>query len=594
MPEKQRATLICLLLALTTLALYWPAAHFDFTNYDDPDYIIHNLPIQHGINRASLVWAFTTNHASNWHPITWLSHMVDCALYGLNPRGHHVTNLLLHTANVVLLFLVLCQLTGAQWRGALVAALFAWHPLHVESVAWVSERKDVLSAFFWLLTMAAYGRYATGSARLRRTPTGLIWISIESRPTASKLWYCVALFLFAFGLMSKPMLVTLPFVLLLLDYWPLQRRVTPGLFLEKIPFLVLAALECIATIWAQKEGNSVITFGILPFSARLANALVSCVLYLWKMLWPVDLAVPYPYSHVWAFWPAAGAGFFLFLISVGTILQTRRQPYLAVGWFWFLGTLAPVIGLVQAGFQSMADRYTYLPLIGIFIMAAWAIPAGWARWPRPGLVFAAVVAGVLLFLLAGAEVQLQYWRNSVALFSHVVAVTRNNILAEYNLAQALAQQGDYEGAVVHYERALAIPPNPLEARYNSKTQVHYNLGLIFRMRKEWAAAEEQFRACVRDDPTLARAHSNLGVALVGLGRIDDAIQEFQTAARLDPTRVGHAQLLITLAGAYAESGHFKEATATAQKARDAALAEGRNDLAEQAGKRIEAYQAGKP
>jgi tetratricopeptide (TPR) repeat protein len=494
-PEKQRAMLICLLLAVITLALYWPATHFDFTNYDDPEYIIYNPPIQHG---AALAWAFKTRHASNWHPLTWVSHTVDYALYGLNPGGHHLTNLLFHTANVVLLFLVLCQWTGAAWRGALVAALFAWHPLHVESVAWVSERKDVLSAFFWLLTLAAYGCYVK---------------NLKFQISNFKFFYIASIVLFALGLLSKPMVVTLPFVLLLLDFWPLKRKASPGLFLEKIPFFALAALECAATLWAQRGANSVVSFGILPLSARIANALVSCVLYLWKMLWPVDLALPYPYSHLWTFWPAAGAGCLFLVISAGAILRARRQPWLIVGWLWFLGTLTPVIGLAQTGIQPMADRYSYVPLIGIFIMAAWAIPGAWTRWPRPGLVFGAVVAGALGFLLAGAEAQLQYWRDSVTLFSHTVAVTRNNILAEYNLAEALARQGDEAEAVVHYQRALAIEPNRVEAHYNCQTQAHYNLGLIFRARQQWAEAEAQFRACLREDPSLARARDNLDAVL---------------------------------------------------------------------------------
>jgi tetratricopeptide (TPR) repeat protein len=509
-PEKQRAMLICLLLALITLALYWPATHFDFINYDDPDYIVYNPPIQHGITGAGLAWAFKTNHASNWHPLTWISHMADCALYGLNPAGHHLTNILFHTVNVVLLFLVLWQLTGAQWRSALVAALFAWHPLHVESVAWVSERKDVLSAFFWFLTMAAYGRYAKGS----------------------KVYYCAALFFFALALLSKPMAVTLPFVLLLLDFWPLKRRAMPGLLLEKIPFFILAALDCLATLWAQTGANSVVSFGALPFLERIANALVSCVLYLWKTLWPANLALAYPYSHIWIFWPAAGAAILLLVISAFAILRARRQPSLIVGWLWFLGTLTPVIGLVQAGIQPMADRYSYVPLIGIFIMAVWAIPGAWARWPRPGLVFSAVVAGVLGFLLAGTEEQLQYWRNSVALFSHTVAVTGDNILAEYNLGEALARQGDETEAIVHYQKALAIEPNRVEAHYNFQTQTHYNLGLIFRERKQWPAAEAQFRACLRDDPNLARAHYNLGVALNAQGRVNDALEQFRTATEM--------------------------------------------------------------
>jgi tetratricopeptide (TPR) repeat protein len=497
-PEKQRAMLICLLLALITLALYWPATHFDFTNYDDPDYIIYNPPVRHGITGAGLAWAFKTRHASNWHPLTWVSHMADCALYGLNPGGHHLTSLLFHTANVVLLFLILRQWTGAPWRSALVAALFAWHPLHVESVAWVSERKDVLSTFFWLLALAAYGRYTE---------------NLKFLISNFKFYYIAALFFFALGLLSKPMVVTLPFVLLLLDFWPLKRKAAVGLFLEKIPFFALAALECVATLWAQSGANSVVSFGVLPFSARLANALVSCVLYLWKMFWPVDLAVPYSYSHIWTFWPAAGAGCLLLLISAGAIMRARRQPWLIAGWLWYLGTLMPVIGLAQVGIQPMADRYTYVPLIGIFIMAAWAIPGEWARWPGPGLVFGAVVAGVLGFLLAGTEVQLQYWRNSVALFSHTAAVTRNNILAEYNLAEALARQGDEAEAIVHYQRALAIEPNRVEAHYNSQTQAHYNLGQIFRAHKQWAEAEAQFRACLRDDPNLTRARNNLNAVL---------------------------------------------------------------------------------
>ena len=428
--------LICLLLALVTLGLYWPAAHFDFTNYDDPEYVLYNSSIQHGITRDSMAWAFQTGYASNWHPLTWISHMLDYDIYGLRPGGHHLTNILFHTANVVLLFLVLWQLTGSQWRSALVAALFAWHPLHVESVAWVSERKDVLCAFFWLLTMAAYARYVR---------------NLKAQASNFKFYYFSALLFFALGLLSKPVIVTLPFVLLLLDFWPLQRKAATGLFLEKIPFVMLAALDCAVTLWAQKEAHSVVSLGVLPIPARIANALVSCVLYLWKMLWPVDLALPYPYSHNWTFWPVAGAGILLLLISAVAILQARPQPWLLVGWLWFLVTLLPVIGLVQAGIQSMADRYTYLPLIGIFIMAAWTIPAGWTQWPRPGLVFGAVTAGALGFLLTGSEMQLQYWHNSVTLFSHTVAVTTGNIMAEYNLAEALARQGDTDQAVLDGE-----------------------------------------------------------------------------------------------------------------------------------------------
>ena len=495
--EKQRAMFICLLLAAVTLALFWPVTHFDFINYDDPDYVINNQAIQHGLTAPALTWAFTTYHASNWHPVTWISHLLDCSIFGLHPGGHHLTNLLLHTANAILLFLILWKITGEEWRSALVAALFAWHPLHVESVAWISERKDVLSTFFSLLTIAAYGRYAG---------------DLKSQISNLK-FYIAALFCFILALLSKPMAVTLPVVLLLLDFWPLRRSMTWHLLLEKIPFFALAALACIPTLRAQHEANSVVSMGILPLPVRMANALVSGVLYLWKTIWPVDLAVPYPYSHLWTFWPAAGAGLLLALISVVAILRLRKQPYLIVGWLWFLVTLTPVIGLVQVGFQSMADRYTYLPLIGIFIMLAWAIPLDWARWPRPGLVFGAVTGGALMFLLVATAVQLQYWRDSVALFSHTVSVTPDNILAEYNLAEALAWQGDEADAVLHYQKALAIHPNPVETHYNSQIQAHYNLGLIYLKQQKWTEAEEQFRACLEENPNMDHARLALTVAL---------------------------------------------------------------------------------
>ena len=533
------------------MAVYWPVRQFDFTNYDDTDYVTYNPAIQKGLTLAGVEWAFKTGHASNWHPLTWISHMADCGLYGLKPGGHHLTNLLFHTANAVLLFLVLLQLTGATWRSALVAALFAWHPLHVESVAWVSERKDVLSTFFWLLTMFAYAKYANES---------------KIQGPRSKLYYGLALLCFALGLMSKPMVVTLPFVLLLLDYWPLGRSAECGpptltsdvgvrgklrsaessepratqrrplslawLVWEKVPFFILAAVDCVVTFVVQKNGDAVVKTAALPFSARVANALVSYVLYLWKTVWPTKLAAPYPFSHSWTFWTAAGAGLFLIIVSVIVIGRIRAQPYLAVGWFWFLGTLVPVIGLVQVGIQSMADRYTYVPLIGIFIMLAWSIPGQWAKWPSPGLVFGAVTGGVLMVLLTCTEVQLQYWRNSVTLFSHTVELTNNNILAEYNLAEALARQGDEDQAIVHYQKALAIHPNPVEAQYNSQTQAHFNLGLIYRSQKRWAEAESEFRAFLRDEPDEARAHAALAEALRAMGRTDEAAKESQTAARL--------------------------------------------------------------
>lgn len=549
MPTDNRTRLICCAaLALITLAVYWPVKNFDFLNYDDPDYVTYNLAVQHGITPQSVEWAFKTGHASNWHPLTWISHMADCELYGLKPGGHHLTNLLFHAVNTVLLFLVLLQMTAALWRSALVAALFAWHPLHVESVAWVSERKDVLSAFFWLLSMMAYARYVGG---------------FKVQSLKFKVYYCLSLLCFVLGLLSKPMVVTLPFVLLLLDFWPLrriydlrfirlrreatarqaiyERREEPAgraglsfgwLVWEKMPFFVLAAASCVVTFLVQRKGDSVVKSAALPFSDRIANALVSYVLYLWKTIWPQNLTAPYPYSHPWTFGAAAAVGAVLVAVSIFVVWQIRTRPYLAVGWFWFLGTLVPVIGLVQVGLAAMADRYTYLPLIGIFILVAWSIPSRWTTWPSPGLVFGAVTAGVLIALLTCTETQLQYWRNSVALFSHSVEVSSDSILSEYNLAEALARQGNTDDAIIHYQKAIAIRPNPVEAQYNSQPQAHFNLGLIFSSQKKLPEAEAQFRAFLRDEPNEPQAHTALAEILEAEGRVDEAKKESEMAAQL--------------------------------------------------------------
>jgi tetratricopeptide (TPR) repeat protein len=632
-----RAKIGCaVLLALITAGLYWPVTGFDFTNYDDPDYLIYNPMVQHGVTGQSVTWAFTTDHASNWHPLTWISHTLDCDLYGLKPGGHHLTSLLFHVANAVLLFLLLEGMTGALWRSALVAALFAWHPLHVESVAWVSERKDVLSTFFWLLTLLAYGKYAGKSKSASAAPP-------SPRP---KVWYAAALMFFAMGLLSKPMVVTLPFVLILLDYWPLQRnskfkiqnpKLEAGeegassgwLVVEKIPFFVLAAAECVATVWAQKSANSVVAEAALPVPARVANALVSYVLYLWKTVWPVDLAVPYPFSHDWTFAQAAGAGALLVLISAGVLWCWRTRPYLAVGWFWFLGTLVPVIGLVQVGLQFMADRYTYIPLIGVFIMVAWSIPARWAAWPRPGLMFATVTGAALVLLLMTTRVQLYYWQNSITLFSHTAAVTENNILAEYNLGEALARAGNDDAAVTHYSKALAMPPNRVEAQYNSQPQARFNLGLIYRNAGKWPEAAAQFEAYLREFPSDPNGHIALGSVLLAMGRTAEGIREDREAARLNPDDVEslnrlawllatqpdakfrdgaeavrlagraceltggrNARFLATLDAAYAEAGRFAEAITAAQKTIATAQAEGQKELAAAAEKRLKLYEAG--
>ena len=373
--RNQQSALVCLVLGLVTAALYWPMLHHDFIGiYDDDAYLTENSHVSSGLTWSGVVWAFQSGYAANWHPLTWISHMLDCQLYGLNPWGHHLTNLLFHVANTLLLFLWLKQLTGTMWRSAFVAALFAWHPVHVESVAWAAERKDVLSAFFWMLTLLAYTRYVCES---------------KVQSPKSKVFYVLALAFYALGLMSKPMVVTLPFVLLLLDFWPLNRlskfqsqlaaSETPAtkpasyLIAEKLPFFALALAGSIIAYSVQQAGGAFWSPNVLPLQFRVANAVMAYVRYLSKAFWPVDLALIYPYPHHWSALLVMGATLTLVICSGWFIWRARRSPYLCVGWFWFLGTLVPTLGLVQVGVQSMADRYLYLPGIGLFIIVAWGL-----------------------------------------------------------------------------------------------------------------------------------------------------------------------------------------------------------------------------
>ena len=397
-----------LCLAIATLTVFWEVRNHQFVNYDDNRYVTENRIVQAGLTREGALWAFTTTHASNWHPLTWLSHMLDCELFGANPRAHHLSNLILHLANSLLLFLVFKRMTGMLWQSAFVAALFAIHPLHVESVAWVSERKDVLSAFFWMLTLWAYLHYVVSPGFGR---------------------YLLVLLFFALGLMAKPMLVTLPFVLLLMDYWPLGRlrldgsspntsesanlSAQPwpklGLVWEKLPLLAVSALSSLVTFLVQKSEAAVQSLAVFPLMVRVANALMSYMGYVGKTIWPRHLAVFYPHPGHVAVWKIAGAVLFLGGVSALVIRMARRHPYLATGWLWYLGTLVPVIGLVQVGAQSMADRYTYLPSIGLFIMIAWGGPHLMPRPPWRHVVIAFSTASVLLLLMVTAWLQVRHW-----------------------------------------------------------------------------------------------------------------------------------------------------------------------------------------
>jgi protein O-mannosyl-transferase len=528
-PQLWPARVICFALAAAALAVFWGALRCDFVNYDDPTYVTSNAEIQHGLTAEGFAWAFETPAASNWHPLTWLSHMADVQVFGLKPAGHHLTSVLLHAANAVLLFLILNAMTGALWRSAVVAALFALHPLRVESVVWVSERKDVLSAFFWMLTLWSYFKFQI---------------------TKSKSWYAAAVFSFACGLMSKPMLVTLPFVLLLLDYWPLRRRTGWGLVIEKAPFFVLAAISSMVTFIVQRKGGSVSPLAALSLSARVSNALISYVRYLAKIFWPARLSVLYPHPGHWPIWQIAGAALLLAAITAWVIWRWREQPYLAVGWFWFLGMLAPAIGLVQVGIQSMADRYSYLPMVGISIMAVWGLSDALAR--RPGGRWILGTAGVMAIAacVVLTPLQVRYWRDSDALFQHAIAATKDNYLAYNNLGFFLSNRGESEKAMHYYQSALQINPNYDEA--------HNNLGFTLAGLGRFQEATNEYIKALSLNPNLTEAHNNLGNALGSLGLNDAAIHEYQIALEEDPR---HADAHNNYGIALAMHGHLDEAIA---------------------------------
>ena len=493
----------CLFLTIATLTVYWQAGNHEFINYDDITYVTGNPHLQAGFSPEGIIWAFTSGYAGNWHPLTWISHILDIQLYGMDPGRHHLTNVLFHIGNTLLLFLVFRRMTGALWRSAFIAAIFALHPLHVESVAWIAERKDVLSTFFWMLTMGAYVWYVERRGFLR---------------------YLLVLLFFILGLMAKPMLVTLPFVLLLLDYWPLSRfqfghqngsiviqrkSVVIRLICEKIPLFALAAASCIVTLFAQQSGGAVCSFSAFPINIRIANALVSYVGYIVKMLWPHQLAVLYPHPGMLPWIQVIGACLLLVFISMLAVMALKRYPWLIVGWVWYIVTLVPVIGLVQVGSQAMADRYTYVPLIGIFIMIAFGVPellSGW-RYRKIGLSTMAVAC--LLVLMATTWFQVRYWANSVTLFERALAVTENNYVLHSNLGVTLFSKGKVDEAIGHFHDAMRINP-----RY---AKAHNNLGTALIHKGKVKKAIAHFREALRIRPGYSDAHDNLqkAISLVG-------------------------------------------------------------------------------
>jgi Tfp pilus assembly protein PilF len=573
MSKKKQILFIYIFLAAATLIAFWQVNHCDFANYDDDPYVTKNVHIQDTITVEAVRWAFTTCYHANWHPLTWISHMLDVQIFGLNPRWHHLTNLFFHIANTLLLFAVLNRVTKAFWRSAFVAALFALHPLHVESVAWVAGRKDVLSTFFWMLTMGAYVYYV-------------------ERPALQR--YLPVLLLFVLGLMAKPMLVTLPLVLLLLDYWPLKRfeqrksngeimteENGPGsreerkgeataegptdykyqwalirpLLLEKIPLVSLAALSSIVTYIAQQEGGAVRSIEDFPLSVRIANAFVSYIAYIGKMIWPIDLAVLYPHPGLWPHWQVIGSVLLFATVTLIVIRRAKRYPYLLTGWFWYSGTLVPVIGLVQGGSQARADRYTYIPLIGLFIIAAWGISEllKRRRYRKEALFLSSALSLSCFFIVTWTQVG--YWRNSITLFEHTLKVTDRNSIAYNNLGRAYNSLHNYRQAIGNYDKAIEINPKYALAYYN-RGGAYVSLG-------EYKQAVEDCNKAIGLNPKLAGAYFNRGTAYYLLGDNTRAINDYDKAIDLNPK---YAEAYNNRAVAYGSLGNHRQAIEDCSKA----------------------------
>ncbi len=672
-----------------TALLYWPLRMYDFVNLDDSLYILSNYHITHGINWGAFRWCFQAGYAANWHPITWMSHMLDCRLYGFRAGGHHLVNVALHAANSVLLFVILKRLTKTFWRSAMVAALFAWHPLHVESVAWISERKDVLSTFFWLLAIGAYLKYSAKGGAGR---------------------YLLVLLLFALALMAKPMVVTLPFILLLLDWWPLGRfaalrrqappnapgipnRAGPWQFLvvEKVPFFLLAAGSCVLTMIAQYRGRAVESLEHAALFDRLVHIAVSYTWYLDKLIWPSHLTVIYPLQYPFSESQTAYAAVVLILVSLGVVASWERRPYLAVGWLWFLGTLAPVIGFVQVGGQAWADRYAYIPSMGFFIMVCWGAHDLTRHWRFHAPLLAAAAVIVLTACGFATRAQLQYWKNSGALFLRAIQVTPDNFIArcsygaylrDHNrldqareecetalriapryayghnfLGGILMLQGKTNEALAHLQISLQIMPdqpgalldlgkirlaqqNPAAAaaafseavqRAPYEPAAHALLGHALALQGQFAPAQAEFAEALRLEPRFADAEYQLALALSMEHKPSEAAAHYKAALRSQPdfpdalnnlawilaanarpelrdgpqavdlaaracalTQDTQPKMIGTLAAAYAEAGRFAEAAASAQKARDVALAQGDKNLAARNAELLKLYRAHQP
>ncbi|MBF0458711.1 MAG: tetratricopeptide repeat protein [Nitrospirae bacterium] len=499
---------IVFVLAAAAMIVFLPVKDFDFVSFDDAIHISNNPHVLAGLTAEGIKWAFTTTIEGNWVPLMWLSHMVDAAIYGARPGGHHMTNLIIHLINTVLLFLLFKEMTGAMWRAAFIAALFSLHPAHVESVAWVSERKDLLSALFWFLTMLVYVRYTQR-------------LSLKT--------YISVIIFFVLGLMSKPMLVTLPFVLLLIDNWPLGRlkeTVLAKLIIEKIPLFAIAGAFSVITYYAQKNYKAVVSLTELPFPLRMGNVVVSYVKYMENALIPTELSVFYPRIEAVEAWQWIGAVVLLSAISICAALAVKRSPYLFTGWFWFLGTMVPVIGIVQVGAQGMADRYTYIPFIGLFIMAAYAIPSK-LNERLTVKIFSVAMALAIIFASAALSVwQVGYWKNSTVLLNHAAETIKTSALLYYNLGTALAGEGKYKESIDAFDKSIAIEP--------TRADVFINKGVVYMRIYEYEKAAESFRKAITIKPDIPEAYNGLGEAMLSLGRREKAAALFQKALSINP------------------------------------------------------------
>jgi protein O-mannosyl-transferase len=559
---------VCLFLALAVWAVFGQTLRYEFVNYDDDIYIYENPTITGGLNLHKIGWVFThDNGLDEWFPLTDISHMLDWQIYGPDAGGHHLTNVLLHAATAILLFLVLRKMTGTLWRSAFVAAVFAIHPLRVESVAWVTERKDVLSGLFFMLTLWMWARYAQKRSRVEGRESNAGSASWALDPRRWTLDYYLALVFFILGLLSKTMLVTLPFVLLLLDYWPLNRLSSsvpriprprlpawPGLVLEKVPFLLVSAVACVPTVLVQKNVGSVVQG--LTFPWRVGNALMAYVDYLGHMIYPVGLALIYPHpgKHL-SVWRVGLSVLVLFIISVGILAGRRKHPYLLVGWLWYLGMLVPVIDFMQAGEQARADRYTYLPQIGLYILVAWGAVECCDSWRYRRAILGSAAGVILAGLLAGSYVQTAYWQNSVSIWTHTLAYTSQSPVAHCNLGIALAAKGKLEEAVQHFNQALQLNPDDAKALNN--------LGKVLTTQGKFNEAMQHFERVLQLNPNDAKALNNSGVTLAFQGKPNEAMQYYERALQLKPD---YAEAHYNWGNALTAQGKLDEAVQHYQRA----------------------------